>query len=41
MRPGGAYEGFIFAKEEFLDGISMVSVLLIASHWGETSYFHA
>jgi len=31
MPPVEAYENFIFAKEEFLNGISIVSAFLIAS----------
>jgi len=33
-----AHENFIFAKEEFLNGISIVLTFRIASHFGEISY---
>jgi len=35
-----AHENFIFAKEEFLNGISIVFSLLIASHSREINESH-
>lgn len=38
MLPVQAYENFTFAKQEFLNQISIVSAFRIASHFGEISY---